>query len=801
MRRHPVQLAGLVALLAGWAACFALALGSALRGTAFSPVYVAAAAEPDGAPVLTGFRAWLPGDRAGLEPGDRLLRIGDADLAGVGPFGLWVRVAAQDAPDGRLPVVYERDGRVVEGSLTVGLHGRFWTYLVVSASFAALGVWLALRAPPSRAVDAFLLGALVIAFNYASNFGGSVGRASVSLAVHLGSMALLGPLTLRALQRFPDDVRPLDGLRRYGPWVFVAIAFFEASLVYGAFLPPRLGGLGFMALAVLVLAALLATATHKFRTADPVGRRQLKWFLYGLYLALLPSLATAFVSAGNPASVPLYLASQLSFALVPLFLLVAIARFNLFDVDRVISTTASYNVLAVLLLAAVLTVVPRIAEATSELLGMGFAGSELALSLLLASLLVPANRLLRPWIERIFFSQRHAFDTGIDDLLEDLSSFENPRQLAQRTGERLNALLRPETCVVYGGGEQGFAPVFVMGRAVPPAFPSDSPLVSTLRTRREPLALHTRGRARGSAARRMGAFERAALETLGAELVIPVRRGDALLAFLCLGPRRSGDVYTPTDLALLSAVADKVSTELMRFDTAEIAREGRAMSDALKRYVPGAIVAQLELGHELRPEEREVSVLFVDIRGHSRISEGRAAEEVFSTLNRYTEVVSRIVREHEGTVVEFNGDGMMAVFGAPQELPERERRAIAAAREIYAAVRSLRVDPGDEGSEALDAGVGVASGPAFVGNIRSADRLIWSAVGNTTNRAARLQALTRELDAAVVIDAATWQAASAAADDFSACPQTPIRGLTRPADLYVLGSGGAPPAASWPLAR
>ena len=75
-----------------------------------------------------------------------------------------------------------------------------------------------------------------------------------------------------------------------------------------------------------------------------------------------------------------------------------------------------------------------------------------------------------------------------------------------------------------------------------------------------------------------------------------MRQDDALVAFLCLGPKRSGDVYTSTDLTLLAAVAEKVSTELRRFDQDEVIREGREMQESLRRYVPGAIAEQLSSG-------------------------------------------------------------------------------------------------------------------------------------------------------------------------------------------------------------
>jgi adenylate cyclase len=145
------------------------------------------------------------------------------------------------------------------------------------------------------------------------------------------------------------------------------------------------------------------------------------------------------------------------------------------------------------------------------------------------------------------------------------------------------------------------------------------------------------------------------------------------------------------------------------------------------------------------------------------------------------------VQKHGGAVVEFNGDGMMAVFGAPREIAHKERAAVEAGREIVDVVATLPVD----GGETLAVGVGIATGEAFVGNIQAVDRMIWSAIGNTTNLAARLQSLTRELDASVVIDGVTWERAQPAAEGFAEKPEVPIRGRRETQDLYALPVRGA----------
>jgi adenylate cyclase len=120
---------------------------------------------------------------------------------------------------------------------------------------------------------------------------------------------------------------------------------------------------------------------------------------------------------------------------------------------------------------------------------------------------------------------------------------------------------------------------------------------------------------------------------------------------------------------------------------------------------------------------------------------------------------------------------------APEALEKRERRSVEAAREI---VDSM---PGS-----LSVGVGVATGPAFVGSIRSTDRLIWSAVGSTTNLAARLQAMTRDLGASIALDETTRDRAGFVCTDFVRHASLAIRGRTGRFDVFALPLEAPSPA-------
>ena len=189
------------------------------------------------------------------------------------------------------------------------------------------------------------------------------------------------------------------------------------------------------------------------------------------------------------------------------------------------------------------------------------------------------------------------------------------------------------------------------------------------------------------------------LDTLGTEVLIPTWRGETLVAFTCLGRKRSRDIYTPAELALLAAVATANTEVLQRLGDAELLEQSRAMQARVRRYVPDTVAKRLESGRELPPAKREVTILFLDLRGYTTDAEKREVEDVFSTVNELTERVSRIVLERGGSVVDINGDGMMAVFGAPEPLAEKERRAVEAAREIVdASPAELRWDRHRDGS-------------------------------------------------------------------------------------------------------
>lgn len=771
----------LLALFALWALCFGLNLFLLLQDRLMCvPVQLATPAA-DAYPEITGF---LPGEAAlagDLRIGDHLTRVGESDLRGVGQLGFVARAYDQSVSGRTVTVRVNRNGEERPVTLAlVPIHA--WSAVPVSVCLAVLGLLILLRAPPSRSSWMMALAFLVYAIYWTHFFGGPPLQTYAWLIVRTVAAVFFGPLLLLAVDAMVPDSRPRTARVPRWPWLFVAYAPFGASKVLGwpVAAATTLHIIAFADIAFIVAMALMAI--QKYRHADQAGRRRVKWVVYAIFIGCAPVALASSIASVIPSLWWLKEVSTVALTLGGACIFIAVGRFHLFDIDRLISATATYSVVTVLLIGAVLIVAPRAAHAASIAMGLEAGAGQTFFSFLLAALVVPVQRRLRPALDRLFFAERRALEQGVEQLLSDLSAKPGADAMLALVGKRLDSLLRPDCCVIYARVGGTFEPVYARAPIVPPTFSPGAAVLERLGQRNVALVLGGPG---GPAPDR-DARDRAALESLGARLLLPIKHGPQLVAFLCLGEKRSGDVYINTDLALLGAVCSRISSELQRFDIEDVRARSRAMQESLRRYVPAAVAEVLERGTELEADTRDVSILFVDIRGYTRYSESHTAAEIFAMLNRYTEAVSGVVRKHRGSLVEFNGDGLMAVYGAPQLIDAKERAAVASALEIVQALRALELGRTSPDHPRLEVGIGIATGAAFVGNIRAVDRMIWGAIGNTTNLAARLQGLSRDLGCSIVLDQSTYVAAGDIARRFRLHRQLPIRGRSQKQDIYAI---------------
>ncbi len=247
-------------------------------------------------------------------------------------------------------------------------------------------------------------------------------------------------------------------------------------------------------------------------------------------------------------------------------------------------------------------------------------------------------------------------------------------------------------------------------------------------------------------------------------------------------------------LAALPAGLGYRSVEERRLKNAMEA-ERRQLMGLFERYVSADVAAEIWKNRDnivLAGEERVATILFSDIRSFTAITTGVPSNEVLDWLNRYLTAMGEVIKQNRGFLNKFIGDGIMVIFGAP--LTEGTQgdacRAVRCAQEMLARVDQWNATkpPGDP---TLKIGIGIHTGPVTAGNVGSPDRLEYSVIGETVNLASRLESLTKDFHAPLILSPATWEQARS---QFPTVPlgEAQVRGFTTAIPLYSLKPSESP---------
>lgn len=169
--------------------------------------------------------------------------------------------------------------------------------------------------------------------------------------------------------------------------------------------------------------------------------------------------------------------------------------------------------------------------------------------------------------------------------------------------------------------------------------------------------------------------------------------------------------------------------------------------------IPPSVPPALSLvqGHVMAGEERELCVLFADLRGFTALSEQRLPYDVVFLLNRYFEAVGDAIERAGGIANQFTGDGVMALFGLHTGVAQGARQALLAAQGMQQAIEQLSADLHEELPLPLRLGIGIHCGPTVVGHMGRGLATYLTAVGDTVNTASRLQDQTKQFDCQLVL--------------------------------------------------
>jgi class 3 adenylate cyclase len=187
-------------------------------------------------------------------------------------------------------------------------------------------------------------------------------------------------------------------------------------------------------------------------------------------------------------------------------------------------------------------------------------------------------------------------------------------------------------------------------------------------------------------------------------------------------------------------------------------RDRARIRDLFGKYVPLEVAREVLAdpgGLRLGGEKREITVLFSDIEAFTTLSEDLPPDRVLAVINAYFDGIGRILVEHGGIIVDFIGDAVFAIFGAPVAHPDHAQRALAAARAIVRFAAAFQIEQRNQGLALGPTRCGLHTGVAIVGNIGSLDRLKYGAAGDIVNIGSRLEGANKILGSRILASAET----------------------------------------------
>jgi len=223
----------------------------------------------------------------------------------------------------------------------------------------------------------------------------------------------------------------------------------------------------------------------------------------------------------------------------------------------------------------------------------------------------------------------------------------------------------------------------------------------------------------------------------------------------------------------------------------ELELRNRFIREVFGRYLTDEVVASLlesPGGLKLGGEKRRVTILMSDLRGFTSVSERLAPEQVTTIVNRYLGTMVGIIMKYQGTIVEFIGDAILVIFGAPIKRENDAQRAVACAVAMQLAMASVNEQNRREGLPEVEMGIGVNTGEVVVGNIGSHQRTKYGVVGSPVNLTPRIESCT--VGGQILISETTLKDAGPILK-VGEQMEIQVKGIEKPVALYDLkGIGG-----------
>jgi class 3 adenylate cyclase len=215
-------------------------------------------------------------------------------------------------------------------------------------------------------------------------------------------------------------------------------------------------------------------------------------------------------------------------------------------------------------------------------------------------------------------------------------------------------------------------------------------------------------------------------------------------------------------------------------------RERESIRETFGKYVSPEVRDEILAGRaSLAGGLREVTILFADLRDFTPWVECTPADEVVASLNAYFSEMDAAIRTHDGLVLQFIGDEIEAVFGAPLRNPRHAESAVRAALEMRRRLDTWNARRSEAGKVALRHGIGIHTGTVIAGNIGSSERLSYALVGDAVNLTSRIQALNKEFGTDILVSGVT-RVLLDSGHEFKPLPTVRVKGRAAEVEVFSL---------------
>ncbi len=271
-----------------------------------------------------------------------------------------------------------------------------------------------------------------------------------------------------------------------------------------------------------------------------------------------------------------------------------------------------------------------------------------------------------------------------------------------------------------------------------------------------------------------------------------------MTSFYVDGEERKGIIAVFSDVSEMMELRDAVkSMKKIQALNDKLEMRNKLISETFGRFLSDDIVKQLldtPDGLKLGGQKRTLTIMMSDLRGFTALSERMDAADLITLLNHYLEEMTGAIQKHGGTIIEFIGDGILVIFGAPEYYEDHATRAVAAALEMQSKMDEVNKWNEERGYPPLEMGIGVNTGEVIVGNIGSEKRTKYGVAGAAVNLCGRIESYT--IGGQILIPTSTRDAVSAEleiAKELTVFPKgaktelllLQVTGIGKPYDIYV----------------